>query len=245
VGVAENLRAVRDRVGAACRRAGRSPDEVAVVGVSKTFPAALVAEAWRAGLADVAENRVQEAAGKIPQVEALGAQPRWHLVGHLQTNKVKTALGLFDIIHSVDSLRLAEIISRQAEASPAEQGGPPVRRPGPVSVLLEVNVGAEASKFGFGPEELGAALEQIARLPGLVVQGLMTVAPLVDDPEKARPVFRELRRLRDGLGLRHLSMGMTDDFEVAIEEGATMVRIGRAIFGPREPAWEWARPEGE
>jgi uncharacterized pyridoxal phosphate-containing UPF0001 family protein len=108
VGVVENLRVVRDRVGAACRRAGRSPDEVAVVGVSKTFPAALVAEACRAGLADVAENRVQEAADKIPQVEALGAQPRWHLVGHLQTNKVKTALGLFDIIHSVDSVRLAE-----------------------------------------------------------------------------------------------------------------------------------------
>jgi len=204
--------------------------------VSKTFPATLVAEACRAGLADVAENRVQEAAAKIPQAAALEAHPRWHLVGHLQTNKIKTALALFDIIHSVDSVRLAEFISRQVEAVP---------RPAPLPVLLEVNAGAEASKFGFAPDETGRALERMARLPGLVVQGLMTVAPLVDDPEEVRPVFRELRRLRDALGLRHLSMGMTDDFEVAIEEGATMVRIGRAIFGPRQPAWEWTRPEGE
>jgi pyridoxal phosphate enzyme (YggS family) len=233
VGIAGNLRSVRERVAAACERAGRSPDEVTVVGVSKTFPATLVVEACRAGLTDMGENRVQEAAAKIPQVEALGSCPRWHLVGHLQTNKVKTALGLFDIIHSVDSLRLAEFISRQAANLPV--------RP----ILLEVNVAGEASKFGLRPEETGRALEGIARLPGLAVQGLMTVAPLVDDPEEVRPVFRELRRLRDALGLCDLSMGMTDDFEVAIEEGATIVRIGRAIFGPREPAWEWARPEEE
>jgi len=238
VGVAENLEAVKERVAAACQRAGRSPDEVAVVAVSKTFPATLVAEACRAGLTDIGENRVQEAADKIPQVEALGSHPRWHLVGHLQTNKVKTALGLFDIIHSVDSLRLAEAISRQTDI----QSG---RRPGPAPVLLEVNVGGEASKFGFTPAEAGRAVEQMERLPGLSVQGLMTVAPLSADPEEVRPVFRELRHLRDALGLRHLSMGMTDDFEVAIEEGATMVRIGRAIFGPREPTWEWARPEGK
>jgi hypothetical protein len=225
-------------VAAACERAGRSPDEVTVVGVSKTFPATLVVEACRAGLTDIGENRVQEAAAKIPAVEALGSRPRWHLVGHLQTNKVKTALGLFDIIHSVDSVRLAEFISRQAASLP-------VRQAGPLPILLEVNVAGEASKFGLRPEETGRALEQMARLPGLAVQGLMTVAPLVDDPEDVRPVFRELRRLRDALGLHHLSMGMTDDFEVAIEEGATMVRIGRAIFGPREPAWEWARPEEE
>jgi len=213
--------------------------------VSKTFPAALVAEACRAGLTDIGENRVQEAAAKRPQVVALGVHPRWHLVGHLQTNKVKTALGLFDIIHSVDSLRLAEAISRQAEQTALGQAGLPAGQAGPVPVLLEVNVGGEASKFGLAPEEVGRAVEQIAGLPGLAVQGLMTVAPLSADPEEVRPVFRELRRLRDALGLRHLSMGMTDDFEVAIEEGATMVRIGRAIFGPREPAWEWARPEGK
>jgi len=238
VGIADNLRSVRERVAAACERAGRCPDEVTIVGVSKTFPATLVAEACRAGLTDIGENRVQEGAAKIPKVEALGSRPRWHLVGHLQTNKVKTALGLFDIIHSVDSVRLAEFISRHAENLP-------VRQAGPLPVLLEVNVAGEASKFGLRPEEMGWALEQIARLPGLAVQGLMTVAPLVDDPEEVRPVFRELRRLRDALGLREMSMGMTDDFEVAIEEGATMVRIGRAIFGPREPDWEWTRPEEE
>jgi hypothetical protein len=238
VSIADNLRSVRERAAAACERSGRSPDEVTVVGVSKTFPATLVGEACRAGLTDIAESRVQEAAAKIPAVEALGSRPRWHLVGHLQTNKVKTALGLFDIIHSVDSVRLAELISRQAENLP-------VRQAGPVPILLEVSVAGESSKFGLRPEEMGWALERIARLPGLAVQGLMTVAPLVDDPEEVRPVFRELRRLRDALGLRDLSMGMTDDFEVAIEEGATIVRIGRAIFGPREPAWEWARPEEE
>jgi pyridoxal phosphate enzyme (YggS family) len=238
VSIAENLRAVRERVTEACRRAGRRPDEVTIIGVSKTFPADLVAEACRAGLLEVGENRVQEAAGKIPAVHALGERPRWHLVGHLQTNKVKTALGLFDIIQSVDSLRLAEVISRHAETLP-------VRQSGPLPVLLEVNVAGEASKFGFRPEETGPALEQIARLPGLTVQGLMTVAPLAENPEVVRPIFRELRRLGDALRLRHLSMGMTDDFEVAIEEGATLVRIGRAIFGPREPAWEWARPESE
>jgi pyridoxal phosphate enzyme (YggS family) len=238
VGIADNLRSVRERVAAACERAGRSPDEVTIVGVSKTFSPPLVVEACRAGLRDIGENRVQEAADKIPAVEALGPRPRWHLVGHLQTNKVKTALGLFDIIHSVDSLRLAEFISRHAETLPLRQAGP-------LPILLEVNVTGEGSKFGLRPEETGWALEQIALLPGLAAQGLMTVAPLVDDPEEVRPVFRELRRLRDALGLRDLSMGMTDDFEVAIEEGATMVRIGRAIFGPREPAWEWARPEEE
>jgi pyridoxal phosphate enzyme (YggS family) len=238
VGIVDNLRSVRERVAAACERAGRSPNEVTLVGVSKTFPATLVVEACRAGLTDIGESRVQEAATKIPAVEALGSRPRWHLVGHLQTNKVKTALGLFDIIHSVDSVRLARFISRQAENLA-------VQRAGPLLILLEVNVAAESSKFGLRPEETGRALEEIARLPGLAAQGLMTVAPLVDDPEEARPVFRELRRLRDALGLRHLSMGMTDDFEVAIEEGATMVRIGRAIFGPREPACEWARPEEE
>jgi pyridoxal phosphate enzyme (YggS family) len=245
MGIPDNLRSVRERVAAACERAGRSPDEVTVVGVSKTFPAALVVEACRAGLSDIGENRVQEAAAKIAAIEALGSRPRWHLVGHLQTNKVKTALGLFDIIHSVDSVHLAEFISRQAASRPAGAAGQAARQEGPLPILLEVNVAGEASKFGLRPEETGRALEQMARLPGLAVQGLMTVAPLVDDPEEVRPVFRELRRLRDALGLRHLSMGMTDDFEVAIEEGATIVRIGRAIFGAREPAWEWARPEEE
>jgi pyridoxal phosphate enzyme (YggS family) len=219
VSIAENLRRIRERVTAACERAGRSPDEVTIVGVSKTFPPEAIAEACRAGLTDIGENRVQEALQKIPLVESQGLRPRWHLVGHLQTNKAKSALGLFGIIHSVDSLHLAEAISRRTAQT--------------VPVLLEVNVAGEASKFGLAPEEVAQACRQIAALPNLDVQGLMTVEPFVTDAEEVRPVFRRLRELRDELGLRELSMGMTDDFEVAIEEGATMVRIGRAIFGPR------------
>jgi len=142
------------------------------------------------------------------------------MVGHLQTNKAKTALELFDIIHSVDSVKLAEVLSHRAE-----------RR---IPILLEVNIGGEESKFGFAEEELAPAIEQISKLPNLEIKGLMTIAPLVEDPEQVRPVFRRLRQLRDSLGLEQLSMGMTDDFEVAIEEGATIVRIGRAIFGPRQ-----------
>ncbi|MDH5201592.1 MAG: YggS family pyridoxal phosphate-dependent enzyme [Candidatus Bathyarchaeota archaeon] len=217
--IADNLRRVRERVAAACERAGRSPDEVTIVGVGKTFPPEAIAEACRAGLADIGENRVQEALRKIPLVEAHGLHPRWHLVGHLQTNKAKTAVSLFAIIHSVDSLHLAEALSKRADQ--------------PVPVLLEVNVAGEASKFGFAPEEVAQAYRQVAALPNLDLQGLMTVAPFVTDPEEVRPLFRRLRELRDELGLRELSMGMTDDFEVAIDEGATMVRIGRAIFGPR------------
>jgi len=141
-------------------------------------------------------------------------------VGHLQTNKAKTALELFDIIHSVDSVRLAEVLSHRAERT--------------IPILLEVNIAGEESKFGFAEEELASAIEQISELPNLEIKGLMTIAPWVEDPEQVRPVFRRLRQLRDSLGLEQLSMGMTDDFEVAIEEGATIVRIGRAIFGPRQ-----------
>lgn len=217
--IAENLARVHERVAAACRRADRSPEEVTLVGVSKGFPVEAAAQAYAAGLRDLGENRVQEAAGKIEALAALGIQPRWHLVGHLQTNKAKTAVGLFAIIHSVDSVRLAQTLSRRARE--------------PVPILLEVNVAQETSKFGFAPQEVGSALPAIAALPNLDVRGLMTVAPLTDEPETVRPIFRRLRDLRDALGLRELSMGMTDDFEVAIEEGATVVRIGRAIFGPR------------
>ena len=219
--ITANLRRVRERIDAACQRAGRSPDEVTVVGISKGFPVGAVVAAYEAGLADMGENRVQEAAAKVAAAAAQGARPRWHLVGHLQRNKVKTALGLFDIIHSVDSLRLAEVISREAGAG------------APVPVLLEVNVAGEESKFGLAPDEVAVVLARARALPNVAVLGLMTVAPLAADAEEVRPVFRELRQLRDSLGLRELSMGMTDDFEVAIEEGATLVRIGRAIFGER------------
>jgi pyridoxal phosphate enzyme (YggS family) len=214
---AERVAHVRQRVERAAERAGRSPAEVTIVAVSKGFPPSAIDEAMVAGITDVGENRVQEASAKIAELRGLPVT--WHLVGHLQTNKAKTALELFDIIHSVDSLHLAEVLSHRAQ--------------GPLPVLLEVNVTGEASKFGFPPNEVDAAAETIARLPRLDLRGLMTVAPFVSDPETIRPVFRELRRLRDALGLVELSMGMTDDFEVAIEEGATLVRIGRAIFGER------------
>jgi hypothetical protein len=220
--IAERLAGVRARIEAACCRAGRARGEVTLVGIAKGFPPDAVAEAVAAGLEDAGENRVQEAAAKIEALAARGVRPRWHLVGHLQTNKVKTALGLFAILHGVDSLRLAEALDRHASR--------------PVAVLLEVNVTQEASKFGFTPGELTSALSAISSLPHLDVRGLMTVAPQADDPEAVRPVFRRLRELRDAAGLRELSMGMTDDFEVAIEEGATLVRVGRAIFGPRPEA---------
>ena len=216
--IAERVAHVRQRVEHAAERAGRSPADVTIVAVSKGFPPSAIDEAVVAGIGDVGENRVQEAAAKIVALRPLPIT--WHLVGHLQTNKAKTALELFDIIHSVDSLHLAEVLSHPD-------------RSGPLPILLEVNAAGEATKFGFPPGEVAAAAQAIARLPHLDLRGLMTVAPFVSDPETVRPVFRELRRLRDALGLRELSMGMTDDFEVAIEEGATLVRIGRAIFGER------------
>jgi hypothetical protein len=216
--IADRVAHVRQRVQRAAERAGRSPADVTIVAVSKGFPPSAIDEAVVAGIGDVGENRVQEAAAKIVALRPLPIT--WHLVGHLQTNKAKTALELFDIIHSVDSLHLAEVLSHPD-------------RSGPLPILLEVNAAGEATKFGFPPGEVAAAAQAIARLPHLDLRGLMTVAPFVSDPETVRPVFRELRRLRDALGLRELSMGMTDDFEVAIEEGATLVRIGRAIFGER------------
>ena len=166
---------------------------------------------------------MQEARDKIPQLSSLEPHPTWHLVGHLQTNKAKTALELFDIIHSIDSVRLADILSRRTEND--------------LPILLEVNISGEPTKSGFPPTEVPRAVEEISRLSKLEVKGLMTIAPLVDDPEEVRPIFRQLRDLRDSLGLEHLSMGMTDDFEVAIEEGATLIRVGRAIFAPDLPAW--------
>ncbi len=227
--IADNLAQVRRRIEAACLRAGRPVDEVTLVGVSKGASAEAVAEACADGLTDVGENRVQEAVAKIAALAKLGtagAGPRWHLIGHLQTNKAKIATELFAILHGVDSLRLAEVVSRRAGE--------------PMPVLLEVNVAQDAAKFGFAPEEIGTALTDIAELPNLDVRGLMTIAPRTDDPETSRPYFRRLRELRDELGLAELSMGMTGDFEVAIEEGATCVRVGRAIFGERA-----AIPEAE
>ena len=217
--VAENLERVRERIELACQKAGRDPIEVTLVGVTKTVGPEAVVEAYEAGLRDFGENRVQEAVAKIDAVEQLGVQPSWHLIGHLQRNKVKAAAGRFAIIHSVDSLRLAEALSRRYQTD--------------VLVLLEVNVAQDAAKYGFAPEEVAAALSEIAVLPHLDVRGLMTIAPITSGPEETRPVFRRLRELRDELALDELSMGMSGDFEVAIEEGATMVRVGTAIFGLR------------
>ena len=219
MGVAGNLHLVEERIARACQRAGRSPDEVTLVAVTKTVPAAAIEEAFAAGIRNFGENRVQEARAKVAELEMLRQELTWHMVGHLQTNKAKTATEIFDIIHSVDSLRLAEMLNKRAQWK--------------LPVLLQVNAAAEETKGGFVADEVGRALAEISRLPHLDVVGLMTMAPFVADPEEVRWVFRRLRELGDSLGLEHLSMGMSDDFEVAIEEGATLVRIGRAIFGER------------
>jgi hypothetical protein len=215
----ERIDAVRARIAAACQRSGRDPSEVALIGITKTHPPELIAAAHAAGLRDFGENRVQEAAAKIEALRASDITPRWHLVGHLQRNKVTAALMLFDILHSVDSLRLAEAIDARAER--------------PVPAFIEVNVAGEASKFGVAPGDVKEMAAALGRMRNIDLRGLMTVAPQVDDPELVRPVFRQLREMRDGLGLSALSMGMTDDFEVAVEEGSTHVRVGRAIFGAR------------
>jgi len=215
-----NIKLVKERIAKACQRAGRSPDEVTIVAVTKMVEPSAIATAFKLGIRHFGENRVQEAVEKIGQLSQLEPRPIWHMVGHLQSNKAKVAVELFDIIHSIDSVRLAEAISRRTQKT--------------MPILLEVNVSGEASKNGFPLVQVEPALEEITGLPRLEVKGLMTIAPLVSDDEQVRPVFRKLRSLRDSLGLEHLSMGMTDDFEVAVEEGATLVRIGRAIFGERE-----------
>ncbi len=224
--VAANIERVREKIAAAAQCAGRNPDEITLVAVTKTIEPERVEQALAAGLSVFGESRVQEAKAKIPQVSG---RARWQLVGHLQTNKARDAAALFELIHSVDSVKLASELDKWAERAGKTQ-----------PILLEVNVSGEASKFGLKPDTLPAALEQINTLTRLEVHGLMTIAPFAEEPEKARPHFRRLRQLRDalelkhGLVLPHLSMGMTNDFEVAIEEGATMVRIGTAIFGERK-----------
>jgi pyridoxal phosphate enzyme (YggS family) len=219
VDIQANIREVQMRITRACERSHRSPSEITLVAITKGVEVPAIRAAFDSGIRDFGENRVQEAEGKIAQLSDLKPNVTWHMVGHLQSNKAKAAVELFDIIHSVDSVRLAEILSRRAQKT--------------LPVLLEVNVSGEATKGGFSVGETAAAVKEIKQLTSLKAIGLMTVAPFVADPEAVRPVFRKLRELRDSLGLEHLSMGMTDDFEVAVEEGATMLRIGRAIFGDR------------
>jgi hypothetical protein len=226
--IKENVAQVRERIAAACRRSGRGPDDVRLVAVSKTFPPESIRAAYEAGLRDFGENRVQEAAAKRPALSELSIT--WHLVGHLQTNKAKAARELFHWVHSVDSFRLAQKLD-QATAS----GG------GRLPVLLEVNLGGEGSKAGVGESEIIQLAEQINQLATLEVRGLMVIPPFFDDPEQVRPYFRRLRELAREIdarniahvSMRELSMGMSHDFEVAIEQGATIIRVGTAIFGPR------------
>jgi pyridoxal phosphate enzyme (YggS family) len=224
-GLAARVAAVRERIAQACARAGRDPGGVRLIAVSKTFGPEAVVEALAAGVTDFGENRVQEALAKQAAVAALAAErglagPTWHLVGHLQSNKARAAAGAFAILHGIDSVRVLDLLDR----------GAPGR---PVRVLLEVNVAGEATKFGVSPGDLPAIVAHARTLPGIELAGLMTVAPRAANAEEVRPVFRALAELGRAHELRELSMGMTDDFEVAIEEGATMVRIGRAIFGER------------
>jgi pyridoxal phosphate enzyme (YggS family) len=227
VAVAEAVAAARRRIAAAAERAGRDPASVRLVAVSKTVAAERVAEAVVAGVTDLGENRVQEAAAKRPQ---LPDGVRWHMVGHLQTNKAARAAATFAVIHSVDSVRLAETL---AARRPAELGE--------LEVLLEVELTGLPGHTGLLPARLEEAVVAVAGLAGLRLRGLMTMAPHVADPEQARPTFAALRRMRDDLeqrgvgALPELSMGMSGDFEVAVEEGATVVRLGRAIFGERPP----------
>lgn len=216
--IAANLHEVEQRIAAACQRAGRARSEVTLVAVSKTFPAEAVTAAFAAGVTDVGENRVQETRDKQPLVSGRG---RWHLIGHLQSNKAKDAVRLFDMIQTVDSFALAEKIGRAAEGEGKVQ-----------DVLVQVNIGREAQKSGAEIEQLPALVNAVKGLASVRLRGLMAIPP-VGSADAVRTYFRELRTLRDSVGLEHLSMGMSEDFEVAIEEGSTLVRIGRAIFGSR------------
>jgi pyridoxal phosphate enzyme (YggS family) len=226
--VAENLKHLLHRIEAACARCGRDPQEITIVAVTKTKPLAQIQAAIEAGITHFGENRVQEAATKIPLIKA---PVNWHLVGTLQTNKVKKALELFHIIESVDSFHLAQEIERRAEQLNKI-----------VPVLIEVNTSQEPTKHGVPPANLFDLISAVRELPRLKLEGLMTIGPgwAVNDPEASRPCFELLARLRNeaqqkfGIALPHLSMGMSSDFEVGIESGATLVRIGTALFGPRD-----------
>ncbi|MDA1010418.1 MAG: YggS family pyridoxal phosphate-dependent enzyme [Chloroflexi bacterium] len=215
---------VRRRIEAACARAGRDPSGVTLVAVSKTHPATTVAEAMAAGLTAFGENRAQELVPKAEAVRALGLRPQWHFIGHLQRNKVREVLPHMDVLHSLDSARLINEIAARWDA---REGGQPL------PCFIEVNVAGEAQKEGVAPEEVGLLLAAARATGVLDVRGLMTVAPHMEAGEAVRLVFVRLRELAAEHGLSELSMGMTDDFEVAIEEGATVVRVGRAVFGDR------------
>lgn len=225
--IAENLVRIQERMQKAAERVGRSPAEIRLVAVSKTVEVERIREAVQAGVKILGENYVQEAQKKIP---AVGGGVSWHFIGHLQTNKAKYAVRLFDCLHSVDRLGLAEQLSRLAKT-----------RGKSLAILLQVHLSAETTKFGAKEEEVFRLAEKVSALEGISVQGLMTMPPYFDNPEDARPYFIKLRRLAErlsafkipGINTAELSMGMSNDFEVAIEEGATLIRVGTAIFGAR------------
>ncbi len=228
ISITENVARVEERITAACRRSGRKREEVRLVAVSKTHPPEQIRAAFDAGLRDFGENRVQEAKAKRPALADLAIT--WHLVGHLQTNKAGAAREMFHWVHSVDSWRLAEKLAQLASPDAA-----------PLPVLMEVNLGEEASKAGMRVADVLDSAAQIGQLRTLDLRGLMVIPPFLEDPEQVRPYFRQLRRLAreieahnlPNVSMRELSMGMSHDFEVAIEEGATIVRVGTAIFGAR------------
>ena len=221
--LADNLRRIRERIAAAAERVERNPDDVAILAVTKTFPVARIRDAMALGLRTFGENRVQEA---IPKIEEIGtSDASWHLIGHLQSNKARFIEERFTMVQSIDSVAIAQTLGRRLKTQ--------------LEILIEVNVGEEPQKTGALPQDLPAIAEAIGGISTLQLRGLMTVAPMVSDVEEARPIFQTLRRLRDeasqrlAMPLPVLSMGMSDDYVVAVEEGATMLRLGRALFGPR------------
>jgi len=223
--VRENLLRVRERIERAAQKAGRDPKEINLVAVSKTVEVARIKEAIEAGVSILGENYVQEAQGKI---EAIGRPVSWHFIGHLQSNKARYAVRLFDVVHSTDSIPLAEELNRRAEQEDRV-----------IKVMIEVNLSKEATKFGTDEERVSNLAKRIQELPHLSLEGLMTMPPYFDSPEMSRPYYTALRELKERMGkeaipMQALSMGMSNDFEIAIQEGATYVRIGTAIFGPRE-----------
>ena len=226
--IRENMRAVEDRIAAACQEAGRKPEDVTLIAVSKTKPVEMLREAYECGCRDFGENKVQELLDKY---EVMPRDIRWHMIGHLQRNKVKYIVDKVALIHSVDSLRLAEEISKEAG-----------KKNVCVNILVEVNVANEETKFGTTCEDAKQLVQDIAKLPNICVKGLMTIAPFVENAEKNRPFFSKLKKISvdimgeniDNITMENLSMGMTGDYEVAVSEGATCVRVGTGIFGARQ-----------
>jgi PLP dependent protein len=227
INISDNIKTIKQRIVSAAVKCSRDPDSIKLLAVTKTIPTEHIIKAIDAGITMLGENYVQEAKEKIT---VLGQRAQWHMIGHLQTNKAKYAVNIFDYIHSVDRLELAQELDKRAGLIGRK-----------INILIEVNVSGEKTKNGIPADDAPALIKQIASLENLAVRGLMTMAPYSNDPENARPYFSALRNLRDnishqqisGITMEELSMGMTDDFEVAIEEGATIIRIGRAIFGKR------------